>query len=323
MTDHLNHPDTSDRHLPIGLPFGSRALPPRPPATSTSGNSGGTNTSLPSVTKTTPRRVAGPIGARQLEAVSEGLSDRDRAVLVCIAEHRYLTTNQLTGFCFQGHGSDDAAATTARRVFRRLERLGLIRRLARRVGGVRAGSGVTVWQLAPAGARIVRESAEGYRTHEPSPRFLGHCLAVADADLQLRALVTAGGVHSVGVQVEPLSWRSYLGGGGEQRWLQPDLYAEVASDDYEDRWFIEVDQGTESLTTLLKKCRQYQDYRVSGVEQQRHGIFPKVLWIMGGSRGNERAERLRSAILRTHDLTPELYEIRVPDDVPEVLGGGV
>jgi len=227
-----------------------------------------------------------------------------------------------------GHGSEDAAATTTRRVLRRLEQHGLIRRLSRRVGGVRAGSGASVWQLAPAGARLLRGEADGYRVHEPCPRFLGHCLAVADAHLALRALAsdttgtTTNDVLSVAVQVEPLSWRTYLGTGGERRTLKPDLAAEITTSEYVDRWFIEVDCGTESISTLVKKCHAYQHYRASGEEQTRHGAFPRVLWVMGGSHGHERAERLRSTIRRSHDLTPELYELCSPDEIAEAVLGG-
>jgi len=118
-----------------------------------------------------------------------------------------------------------------------------------------------------------------------------------------------------------LSWRSFLGLAGERRTLQPDMYAELVTEDYEDRWFIEVDCGTESLSTILKKCQQYEDYRRSGSEQTAHGVFPKVLWIMGGERGSERAERLQRAIRRSHELTPELYEICMPGDVATALRG--
>lgn len=86
--------------------------------------------------------------------------------------------------------------------------------------------------------------------------------------------VSTDAAVSVAVQTEPLSWRSYLGLTGERRTLQPDLYAELVTTDYEDRWFIEVDCDTESMNTLLRKCQQYEDYRRSGTEQTRHGVFP-------------------------------------------------
>jgi Replication-relaxation len=65
---------------------------------------------------------------------------------------------------------------------------------------------------------------------------------------------------------------------GGQAILKPDLYAVTASRDFEDSWFIEVDRGTESLPTLLRKCGQYEEYRRSGVEQRDRQVFPLVLW---------------------------------------------
>jgi hypothetical protein len=232
------------------------------------------------------------------------MPDRDRRVLQLIDEHRYLTTHHLQAFVFAGHLTDQSAARTARHVLQRLDRLALIRSLHRRVGGVRGGSATRVWQLAPAGARLLRDDGTSHRTHEPSPRFLAHCLAIADVHLALRDLAATDTVQDVRVQLEPASWRRYSGPGGEPRWLQPDLAATVSLPNFVDRWFIEVDLGTESLPTLLRKCGQYESYRGSGIEQHDHDAFPLVLWFFSKP---ERADRLRSAILRSPRLTPELY----------------
>jgi hypothetical protein len=250
------------------------------------------------------------------------LSERDRLVLSRIWEHRYLTTLQLQRFCFTGHASDESAARTTRRVLARLERDQLIRPLARRIGGVRAGSEARIWQLAPAGARIARpDTGKSWRTHEPSERFLAHTLAVADAHLCLRTGLTHG--LDVNVQVEPLSWRRFSGIGGEARLVRPDLAAVVRGADqqgsYEDRWFIEVDMGTESIPTLLTKCRLYMDYYRSGIEQDSHDSFPRVLWVMDGPRAEHRRQILHRRILRTPSLEPRLFQITLCEDLMGAL----
>lgn len=239
-----------------------------------------------------------------------------------IWEHRYLSTAQVQGFCFDGHASDESAARTARRVLARLARDQLIRPLARRVGGVRAGSDARVWQLAPVGARIVRpDNGKSWRTHEPSERFLAHTLAVADAHLVLRRGLALG--HQVSVQTEPLSWRRFSGIGGEARLVRPDLAAVLQGTDqqgrYEDRWFIEVDMGTESIPTLLAKCHLYMGYYRSGLEPASHGIFPQVLWVMHGPRSQQRADTLTKRILRTSSLEPRLFQITTSEDLTRVL----
>ena len=314
---------TPDAGLPVAVPLGSRPESAPGVATGNSGPVRGTNTPRSS---SSPGSRAGVsrVGRRRRARLALELSERDRLVLSRIWEHRYLTTLQLQGFCFNGHASDESAARTTRRVLARLQRDQLIRPLARRIGGVRAGSEARVWQLAPVGARIARpDTSKSWRTHEPSERFLAHTLAVADAHLCLRTGLTHG--LDVSVQVEPLSWRRFSGIGGEARLVRPDLAAVLQGTDqqgsYEDRWFIEVDMGTESIPTLLTKCRLYMDYYRSGIEQDSHGSFPRVLWVMHGPKGEHRRQILHRRILRTPSLEPCLFQLITHEKLPGVLWG--
>lgn len=259
------------------------------------------------------------LGVRQLARLVDQLSERDHAVLRLVGEHRYLTTYQLQHFCFLDHQSEATGARVTRRVVRRLQQAGLLRALSRRVGGVRAGSSATIWQLAPAGVRVVYGHGKRRRTSEPSERFLQHSLAVADVHVQLHQHRRIEAIEQVDVEVEPASWRTYQGPGGQRRWLQPDLYAEITSSDFLDRHFIEVDLGTESLPTLLNKCHQYEDYRRTGIEQDRHGSFPLVVWLF---LDPARAERLEQAIRRTRRLTEAMYRFTTPGTLTQVLAGG-
>lgn len=307
--------------LPVAVPLGSRPGSAPGVAAGTSGPTRGTNT--PRSSSSSGGRVGmARVGRRRRARLASELSERDRLVLSRIWEHRYLTTLQLQHFCFTGHASDESAARTTRRVLARLQRDQLIRPLARRIGGVRAGSEARAWQLAPAGARIARpDTGKSWRTHEPSERFLAHTLAVADAHLAFRGGLAPG--LQVSVQVEPLSWRRFSGIGGEARLVRPDLAAVVRGADhqgsYEDRWFIEVDMGTESIPTLLTKCRLYMDYYRSGIEQVNHSSFPQVLWVMHGPRAQQRAETLTKRILRTPSLEPRLFQITTSDALDSTL----
>jgi hypothetical protein len=198
----------------------------------------------------------------------------------------------------------------------RLERSGLVRSIGQRVGGVRAGSAAKVWQLAPAGIRLLTEHGARQRTKQPSLRFLAHTLAIADTHLLLRDRVQQHDVESVTVEVEPISWRRYQGAGGERRTLQPDLYAEITTSRYVDRMFIEVDRGTESMRTLLGQCDQYEAYRRTGVEKTRHGSTPIVLWILPDK---ERAGRLAKAIQGRSGLIPAMFRFATPDTLDAVF----
>lgn len=258
------------------------------------------------------------IGKRALQRLDEHLSDRDRRVLARVAEHRFLTTHQLQAFCFDDHTSEASASRTARRVLSRLQRDGLLRALDRRIGGVRAGSAARVWQLAPAGTRVLHGDEARRRLGTPSLRFLAHRLAIADVHLLLRAHLDIEAIEDVTVEVEPAAWRRYQGRSGEPRWLQPDLHAELTTRDFTDRAFIEVDLGTESLPTLLGKCVQYEEYRRSGIEQDRYGSFPIVVWLLTSP---ERVAKLDTAVRRHQGLNGEMFRYATPDTLAQVLAG--
>lgn len=299
--------------LPPALPPATTHPSPSSQVSDASGASGGTNTPRTASAETPPARLS----ARRLAAVAAQLSDRDYAALRVVGEHRYLSTHQVQRFVCRHHSSEDAAARTARALTRRLMRLGLLRPLDRRIGGIRPGSTATVWQLAPAAYTLLRAEGSTARTYQPSPRFLAHCLAVADVHLALHSL--ASEQRTVSVETEPASWRRYNGAGGESRWLQPDLAASLATPSFHDHWFIEVDLGTESLPTLLGKCRQYADYRASGIEQERLGAFPLVLWVMVRE---ERIAPLRTALLRSTTLDAGLFRLVGPSEVLGTLEQG-
>lgn len=290
--------------LPLGLPLGSSEQAASAQVSGSDAVTRGTTTPVVTAPEGRHPRRRRRVDADVLARIAEVMPERDREVLERIAEHRYLTTHQVQAFCFTNLGTLESAARTTRHVLQRLARNALLRPLTRRIGGVRAGSAARVWQLAPAGARLLRDEGTTHRTHEPSPRFLAHCLAVADTHLGLRELKRLDAIRDVAVETEPACWRRYTGPGGEPRWLQPDLAARISTDEFTDRWLIEVDLGTESLPTLLRKCGQYEAYRASGIEQQAHGAFPLALWVFTKA---ERAERLQAAVLRSPRLTPQLY----------------
>lgn len=297
--------------LPLGLPSAPASSEPSAQVRGESAHSRGTNTP-----RTSSAEASRRVRAATLARIDAEMPDRDRAVLRVIGAHRYLTTRQVQQFVFVDHASDESAARTARVVTRRLSTLGLIRALERRVGGLRPGSEATIWHLAPAGARLLRADRINYRTYQPSPRFLHHCLAVADVHLAVRYMQGRSGITDVLVETEPDCWRRYAGPGGEQRWLQPDLFARLTTPDYVDHWFIEVDLGTESLPTLLDKCRQYEAYRAAGIEQERRGGFPLVLWVFTKP---QRIDQLRVALHRSKSLSPALHRLTMPSGVQQTL----
>jgi len=317
----MNQPSHSESlrpALPVVLPSAWSSNPISSQVTGSSERSTGTNTT-PSLTLSPPPGRRRQVGSRQLARLSGSISDRDRRVVELVAAHRYLTTRQIEAFCFTGHASPASAARTARRILRRLRDHGLLHPLERRIGGVRAGSASYIWQLGTVGYRLLQQEGHLRRTHEPSPRFLDHCLAVADAHLQVVGTERHGAVESVSVECEPDCWRAYTGPGGERRLLQPDLFLVTRQQQYADRWFVEVDLGTESLKTMLGKCAQYEAYRASGVEQSSAGVFPLVIWQLPTK---DRLDKLAGAIARSSRLLPELFRLVLPEGLGPLLAGG-
>lgn len=198
----------------------------------------------------TPRAVAG---------VLAGLSERDRQVLDSVAEHRFLTTKHIERLHFVDHATPLAAARICRRVLARLHAARLLHRLDRRVGGLHAGSAGYVWSIGLVGDHVLRHAAgDGLRRRikEPSATFLDHTMAIADAHLALVDAARADSFELVAVEHEPSCWRGFTTASGATDTLRPDLYAVTATGDYEDCWFLEIDRGTESLPTLIRKCAQ-------------------------------------------------------------------
>lgn len=266
-------------------------------------------------------------GRRGLSAVRDSLSARDWQVLEGVAAHRYLTTRQVEGFWFSDHASSLSAARVCRRVLGRLSDpdLRVLAHLNRRIGGVRAGSASYVWQVGPVGDRLLRERTERprRRQREPGLLFLDHCLAVADAHLALLSAHRAGELELIDVQTEPNCWRRFTGLGGARLILQPDLSL-VSGDPtdhaYVNRWFVEVDRGTESLTRQIAKCGRYEAARRVGVGQAEGEGFPLVVWLM---RDEAKAQRLDRAISHDARLDNQLYRVTTPEQFVDVIQGGV
>jgi hypothetical protein len=258
------------------------------------------------------------VGRRELLELQGRLSDRDRQILECVGALRLVTTRQIQALLFpvDGHSSQAAAARSCRRVLERLTRDRLLVRLERRVGGVRAGSASFIYALGPLGQRVLDDDGARRRISEPSAHFVGHTLAVADYLTQLTMQARTGAWELISWQSEPASWREVATLGGRVL-LRPDLFVVLGVGDYELRWFVEIDRGSEHLPSLRRKCRLYHSYYKTGVEQRRDGVFPRVLWVVPTQ---ERVERLRRSIDVDRRLTGDLFRVTTVEKALAVIG---
>jgi len=264
-------------------------------------------------------KPASRISQRKLERYTAELPERDLCLLYDLEDCRYLTTDQIARLRFEkDHANPGAALRAANRMLNRLKKLGLVACLERYIGGVRGGSGGLIWTLTAAGAKLINldgKAPSRRRIFEPSPQFAKHTLAISEAYIQLLRIY---GIALIKAELEPFCWRNYSG-----CTLKPDLFAITSDGEYEDYWFLELDLATETPARIIAKCKQYEDYYVNGEEQRRHGLFPKVVWIVPSEK---RRDSIRGHIARSKDLRyKNLFTVILPAELAGLIrkGAGV
>lgn len=182
------------------------------------------------------------------------------------------------------------ATRSFRRSLQRLADRQILFRLPRQVGGRRAGSAGFVYGIGLAGQRMLGHAPR--RPWAPRPSWLAHALSAGRLYVELRE-ADGNGVSVDRFESEPRCWRNFAGPGGGTAAIKPDAFVRLVVADYLDSYFVEIDCGTESPTTLARKLAVYEDYRLAGTEQSTTGVFPFVLWLVPDT---DRAELLRSVI---------------------------
>lgn len=258
----------------------------------------------------TPGREWKPQRIRELE---QHLTERDVMVLRDLERFRLLMSDQIQRLHFGveplgSHATKLAAVRATNRTLLRIEKLGVIVRLSRRIGGVRYGSGATIWQLAPAGERFLRalRGDPDRRTFsQPGAAFISHTLAVADTATEVVEQARLGHYEVLELETEPHCWRTFQASAGTLT-LKPDLLLVTADARTETHSFVEVDRGTEHLPAVRRKCHVYQRYYRDGSEERLRGLFPAVIWVVPDEA---RAQALRQGIAADHSLDADLFTV--------------
>lgn len=248
-------------------------------------------------------------GLRRL--VSE-LPPRRLAVVQAVARFRLVSAAQLRR---RFYGSDASAARLARLDLAALHEAGLLHRLERRIGGVRAGSSGFVYALGAAGQRLLElHSGEGLtRTatrYEPSIGFVEHTLAVSEVAVglheHLHSGLTAERAAHFDFLVERRAWRHFVDGSGARTWLKPDAELHLTRGGFEDRWWVEVDRATTRRTAIRRQLDAYLAYYRTGLEQQRWSMFPLTAWL---TVTEARAQVLREVIAELSSSEQRLFRV--------------
>lgn len=221
----------------------------------------------------------------QLLRLADELSERRWELLRAVAALRLVTGGQLRR---RFYGPGPSAARLARLDLAWMHDRRLLHRLARRVGGVRAGSTGFVYALNGVGQRLLElERGEGLRRgssrYEPTTGFVNHALAVSEIWVGLHEYLsdpwTGEPETEIDFQIEPASWRRYLDALGSRAVLKPDAELEITRRDYVDHLWIEVDRATERRPALQRKLSTYVSYFHTGQEQASIGVFPLTVWL--------------------------------------------
>lgn len=294
---------------PIAIPI---ALS-RPPGTARTGRASGTargrNVVPAPDSSVSPQRIS----ARQLETIAQSLSPEATAVLWLLAAVRLATGHQLARRLWSSARPTDARARLARQTLGRLEGQRVIERLARRVGGVRAGSSSIVYGLGPAGRRLLAPSGtNAKRLRAPGVRYVAHHLAATELGVRLFEADRDGELDLIESQGEPACWRRFGGVMGARLVLKPDLFVRIGAGALEDRWFIEVDLASESMAAITSKARVYLAHYRAGSEQRTSGVYPRVIWTIPNAR---RGEQIAEALGRLPRGSERLFAIWPYDEV--------
>ena len=267
------------------------------------------------------------VGRTRLLRLADELDERERVIVEVVAKLQLMSHAQLASLLdpLHPHASAASTARAIRRTLAQLTELGVLARLERRVGGVRAGSAGYVYYLGPVGQRLVaywegRGLVRGRFRPEPGGRYVRHRLAVSELYVQLCSADRQGGLDLLTFDAEPDCWRRYLDGFGGSLVLKPDAFVRVGIGAYEERCFVEVDLGTESRLVIAGKVRAYLDYFNSGSEQAASSVFPRVVLLTN-------TEARRSALVEVVTRLPAehwaMFRVARLDRAVEVISGQV
>jgi hypothetical protein len=261
------------------------------------------------------------LSAHGLVELAGELSERDRAVVETVGRLRLVSGRQLERLLFTGGRSPASDARVARRVLARLVERGVLGRLERRIGGVRAGAAGQVFFVTGRGQRLVaywqgRGLVRARSADEPTATFARHVLAISECYVCLTEADRRGVVGLLEFESEPACWHGYSGAGGARQWVKPDALVRLADGEFESRSWLEVDLGTEGRGALTRKAQAYLACYRSGTTGDG---FPKVVWLVTNAR---RAELLIGICGSLPANAWKLFAVTTPERLLAVLAGG-
>ena len=241
---------------------------------------------------------------KQLIKINQSLSDDERNVLEFLGVAKMAMNDQMRRLFLRDAKNEQSGRREMRRLTARLKTLGLVDHYVHQINDLPGMAGY-VWHLTEVGYRLLRlgeKDMRRVRSWEPNTRKMRHTVAVVEAYVQIVELTyECPALELLQVEFEPRCWRCFNGYS-----LRPDLYVVLRNGRFTDRYFFEVDLGTEETMVVVAKCCRYVDYFKQGAEQAATGAFPLVVWvvpkelrkenILVGLRGVEYGDRIFAVI---------------------------
>jgi hypothetical protein len=257
----------------------------------------------------------------RLLALAGELSERERAITEAVVRLRLLSGKQAERLYFAAVESPPSRARLTRRTLARLVELGVLARLERRVGGVRAGAAGHIY-YATSGRRLLSYwQGDGLgragSAYEPTGMFTHHTLGISESYVRLVESDRAKTLSLREFQAEPAAWRQFTGPGGRPVTLKPDAFVRLGlthEDTAELHAFLEIDCGSEGRAALTRKCRAYVTAWRSGIATD---VFPRVAWIVTTER---RAELLGEVCASMPAEAWKLFVVTTPEHTLKALG---
>lgn len=296
---------------PIARPIAQRTEPENTPTTARSGPV--------STRKDCAARASEYITAARVHHLARELADRDWELLGFVADCRLATGKQLAmRFWLAQREHDPAGARAARRALKRLRDWRVLDTLPGRArGGVRGGSATLIYRVGVAGAKLLAlRGVHQRRLGTPGERLIDHTLAATELAVQLHTAHARGELELIGIQHEPKSWRFFTGAMGARRLIRPDLFVRIGAGRHEDRWFVEIDRGSEHPGTIAAKAERYLAHLRSGAEQHEHSVYPRVVWTVPEAH---RARQLGAVLDRQPDELQALFSICLAEETVAFL----
>ncbi len=257
------------------------------------------------------------VTTKGLEYLRATLRQRDWAILGDIERLGIMSGSQLRILHYTPNG---LSRRQARMDLQRLVGIEVLQRLGRRIGGEHSGSDGYCYAIGLAGQRLLDpERHRSWRIPTPGPSLLRHATAVSELYVDLRSATSSGPMRLADFASEPACWRRYFGPGGSPQWLKPDAYVAVESDDYEDRYFVETDCGTEAPVRIVAKARGYISYWQSGREQSDEDVFPLVVFT---APNDKRRGQLIDALAHLPAEHWQLFTVAAADRAADAILAG-